>query len=133
MSSSDGLNADLSLRSRKKRAPLLVLAAALLLFAAIAGASFLLLRPITLRIAVGPSGSDDQQLIQALSQSFARNGSPVRLALITTAGPVDSIARLAASKADLAVARADEEMPDGTASVAVMRKNVVVLWSHSGV
>jgi TRAP transporter TAXI family solute receptor len=132
MSSSDGLNADLSLRSRRKRAPLLVLAAALLLFAAIAGASFLLLRPITLRIAVGPSGSDDQKLIQALAQSFARERSPVRLSLITTAGPVDSIALLGAGTTDLAVTRGDEEMPDGTDSVAILRKNVVVLWSPSG-
>ena len=136
MSPSDGLNGaiDLSLRGRKKKSyRFLVLAVGLFIFAAIAGASFLTLRPTTLRIAVGPSGSDDQQLVQALSQSFARGGSPVRLSLITTAGPVDSIALLAAAKADLAVARADEEMPDGTESVAVMRKNVVVLWSHSGV
>jgi TRAP transporter TAXI family solute receptor len=132
MSSSDGLNADLSLRSRRKRAPLLVLAAALLLFAAVAGASLLLLRPITLRIAVGPSGSDDQKLIQALAQSFAREGSPVRLSLITTGGPVSSIALLGAGKTDLAVTRGDEEMPDGTESVAILRKNVVVLWSPSG-
>jgi TRAP transporter TAXI family solute receptor len=132
MSSSDGLKADLSFRSRRKRAPLLVLAAALLLFAAIAGASFLLLRPITLRIAVGPSGSDDQKLIQALAQSFAREGSPVRLSLITTAGPVDSIALLGTGQTDLAVTRGDEEMPDGTESVAILRKNVVVLWSPSG-
>jgi TRAP transporter TAXI family solute receptor len=132
MSSSDGLKADLTFRSRKKRAPLLVLAAALLLFAAIAGASLLLLRPITLRVAVGPSGSDDQKLIQALAQSFAREGSPVRLSLITTAGPVDSIALLGAGQTDLAVTRGDEEMPDGTESVAILRKNVVVLWSPSG-
>jgi TRAP transporter TAXI family solute receptor len=132
MSSSDGLKADLSFRSRRKRAPLLVLAAALLLFAAIAGASFLLLRPITLRIAVGPSGSDDQKLIQALAQSFAREGSTIRLSLITTAGPVDSIALLGAGQTDLAVTRGDEEMPDGTESVAILRKNVVVLWSPSG-
>ena len=126
------MNADLSLRSRRKRAPLLVLAAALLLFAAVAGASLLLLRPITLRIAVGPSGSDDQKLIQALAQSFAREGSPVRLSLITTGGPVSSIALLGAGKTDLAVTRGDEEMPDGTESVAILRKNVVVLWSPSG-
>jgi TRAP transporter TAXI family solute receptor len=132
MSSSDGLKADLSFRSRRKRAPLLVLAAALLLFAAIAGASFLLLRPITLRIAVGPSGSDDQKLIQALAQSFAREGSTIRLSLITTAGPVDSIALLGTGQTDLAVTRGDEEMPDGTESVAILRKNVVVLWSPSG-
>ena len=56
----------------------------------------------------------------------------MRLSVITTAGPVDSIAVLAAGNADLAVARTDEEMPDGTESVAILRKNVVVLWAASG-
>jgi TRAP transporter TAXI family solute receptor len=138
MSASDGLKiatdlSHLSLRSRKKRsAPFLVLAAVLLIFAAIAGTAFLALRPTTLRIAVGPSGSDDQKLIQALAQSFVREGSPVRLLVITTAGPVDSLALLGSAKADLAVGRADEQMPDGAETVAIMRKNVVVLWSPSG-
>jgi TRAP transporter TAXI family solute receptor len=135
MSLSDGLNGvrDGSFRIRKKKgSPFLVLAAGLLIFSAIAGASFLILRPTTLRIAVGPPGSDDQKLIQALAQSFDREGSPVRLSLIATAGPVDSIALLAGAKTDLAVARDDEEIPDGTGSVAILRKNVVVLWSAPG-
>ena len=109
-----------------------MLAAGLLLFASLVGVAFVILRPTTLRIAVGPSGSDDQQLIQAMAQAFARDGGGVRLALVTTAGPVDSIAALAAGKADLAVARSDEEMPEGTMSVAIMRKNVVVLWAPLG-
>jgi TRAP transporter TAXI family solute receptor len=135
MSPSDGLNGavDLSLRGRNRKSyRFLVLAVGLLIFAAVAGTFFLILRPATLRIAVGPSGSDDQNLIQALAQAFARDGSPVRLSVITTAGPVDSIAVLAAGKTDLAVGRADEDMPDGTESVAILRKNVVALWSPSG-
>jgi TRAP transporter TAXI family solute receptor len=135
MSASDGstdgdLAQDLASRRRTtKNSPFLVLAAGLLLFAAIVGAGFLIMRPTTLRIAVGPPGGDDQNLIQALAQNFARDGGPVRLSLISTDGPVDSIALLRAHKADLAVARDDEEMPDGTDSVAIVRKNVVVLWS----
>ncbi len=109
-----------------------MLAAGLLMFAAIVGAALILLRPTTLRIAVGPSGSTDQQLIQGFAQHFAQEGAAVRLSVITTAGPLDSIAELAAGRADLAVARADEEMPDGTGSVAILRKNVVVLWATSG-
>ena len=134
MPASDGLTGagDRSLRGRKRNGPaLLALAAGLLLFAAVVGASFLAMRPTTLRIAVGPSGSDDQNLIEALARTFARDGSAVRLAPVTTAGPVDSIAVLGAHKADLAVARGDEEMPDGTQSVAILRKNVVVLWAPS--
>ena len=106
-----------------------MLAAVLLILAAAIGAAFLVLRPTNLRIAVGPAGSDDLKLIQALAQSFAHDGSSVRLSVIPTAGPVDSIAFLKAGKADLAVARSDEEMPVGTESVAVLRKNVVVLWA----
>jgi TRAP transporter TAXI family solute receptor len=135
MSSSDELGSasDLSFRGRQRKSSFfLVLATGLLLFAAVVGVAFLMLRPTTLRIAVGPSGSDDQQLVQAMAQTFARDGGAVRLAAVTTAGPVDSIAALAAGNADLAVARTDEEMPEGSMSVAIMRKNVVVLWAPTG-
>ncbi len=129
MSSLDG---DLALRGRRKGSPFLVLAAGLLFFAAAVGAAFIVLRPTTLRIAVGPAGSDDLQLAQAMAQTFATEGASVRLTVITTAGPVDSLAALAAGKADLAVGRTDEDMPEGTSSVAIMRKNVVVLWAPAG-
>jgi TRAP transporter TAXI family solute receptor len=132
MSTSDGLNANTPLRRRRNSSPFLVLAAGLLFFAALAGTIFILTRPTTLRIAVGPSGSDDQNLIQALSESFSREGRPVRLSLITTAGPIDSIEFLRDHKTDLAVVRGDEDLPDGTRAVAILRKNVVVLWAPSG-
>jgi TRAP transporter TAXI family solute receptor len=125
-------SANPALRGRRKGSPFLVLAAGLLFFAAAVGAAFIMLRPTTLRIAVGPAGSDDLQLIQAMAQNFATDGASVRLTVITTAGPVDSLAALGAGKADLAVGRTDEEMPEGTQSVAIMRKNVVVLWAAAG-
>ena len=132
MSSSDGSTGagDLSLRSRtRKTSPFLVLAAGLLIFAAVICGYLAITRATTLRIAVGPPDSDDQNLVQALAQNFTREGNSIRLILVPTAGPVDSIAALRARKADLAVARGDEEMPDGTESVAILRKNVVVLWA----
>jgi TRAP transporter TAXI family solute receptor len=131
MSSSDRLTGagDLSRGRKNRSSPFLVLAAGLLIFAAAVGIALLMMRPTTLRIAVGPSGSDDQSLIQALAQTFASEGSSVRLSLVPTAGPLDSIAALRARKADLAIARGDEQMPDGTESVAILRKNFVVLWA----
>jgi TRAP transporter TAXI family solute receptor len=132
MSSSDEVTGagETSPRSRHKRGPaLLVLAVGLLMFAVMVGAAFYWLRPTTLRIAVGPSGSSDLQLIQGLAQNFAQEGSSVRLSVVPTAGPLDSIKVLASGDADLAVARTDEEMPDGTESVAILRKNVVLLWA----
>src|SRR4029079_12130275 len=115
MSVSNGLTPanDSSVRRRgKKGSPLLLLAAGLLLFASVVGAALILVRPVTLRIAVGPAGSDDLKLIQAMAHTFSRDSAAVRLTLVQTAGPVDSIAALAAGKADLAVARTDEEMPE---------------------
>jgi TRAP transporter TAXI family solute receptor len=131
MTSSDGLTGagDLSRGRKNRSSPFLVLAAGLLIFAGAVGIALLMMRPTTLRIAVGPSGSDDQNLIQALAQTFASEGSSVRLSLVSTAGPLESIAALRARKADLAVARSDEQMPDGTESVAILRKNFVVLWA----
>jgi TRAP transporter TAXI family solute receptor len=132
MSTSEGLNAELVSRRRRRSSWLLLLAAGLLVFAAIAGSTFLLLRPTTLRIAVGPPGSENQKLIQALAQAFAREGSPVRLTVISTTSPADSIGLLGTGEADLAVARADEDMPNGIGAVAILRKNFVVLWAPAG-
>jgi TRAP transporter TAXI family solute receptor len=122
-----------ALRRRKRKIyALLVLAAGLLLFAAAASGLYYAFRPVTLRIAVGPPGSDDQKLVQALAQTFTRDGSSVRLKPITTEGATESIALLAADKADLAIARGDLEMPANADSVAILRKNIVVLWAPSG-
>lgn len=132
MSVAEGSNANVSSRGRKWNSPFLLIAAALLTFAAIGGAAFLLWRPAALRIAVGPAGSEDQKLIQGLAQAFITEGSPVRLTVISTAGPAESLGLLAAGETDLAVGRADEEMPDGASTVAILRKNVVVMWAPSG-
>jgi TRAP transporter TAXI family solute receptor len=135
MASSDDLagTGDGLPRGRRQRSSiLLVIAGGLLLFAVAVGVTLYSLRPVTLKIAVGPAGSDDLQLIQGLAQNFAREGGAVRLSVMTTAGPVDSIKELSKGHADLAVARTDEEMPVGTESVATLRKNVVVLWAPGG-
>ena len=119
-------------RRKRKDYSLLVLAAGIFLFGAAAAGLYYILQPVTLRIAVGPAGSDDQKLVQALAQSFARDGSSIRLQPITTDGAIESIALLAAKKADLAVARGDLDLPADAQSVAILRKNVVVLWSVAG-
>jgi TRAP transporter TAXI family solute receptor len=121
-------------RPRKKRRSyaLLILAVGMLAFGVAAGALYYVLRPVTLRIAVGPSGSEDQKLIQLLAQTFARDGNAIRLSPVTTEGAVESIALFAAGKTELAVARGDLNLPANAESVAILRKNVVVLWSAPG-
>src|SRR3979490_343774 len=134
MSSSDlSERPDVSRRRRKRKSySLLILAAGIFLFGAAAATLYYVLRPVTLRIAVGPPGSDDQKLIQALAQLFAPDSLSVRLAPVSTEGATESLALLTAKKADLAVARGDLDLPGNAESVAILRKNVVVLWSPSG-
>ena len=127
---------DNSARSRRRRKQrsyaLLILAAGILTFGVAAGTLYYVLRPTTLRIAVGPANSEDQKLVQLMAQTFAREGSAVRLSLVTTEGTPESIALFTAGKADLAVARGDLDLPTNAESVAILRKNVVVLWAPSG-
>jgi TRAP transporter TAXI family solute receptor len=135
MSSSDDISParDLSRRRRRRRnSLLLLLAAGFMLFSAAAGGLYYALKPLTLRIAVGPPGSDDLKLVQAMAQAFDQDRSAVRLSPITTPGAVESIALLGAAKADMAIARADLDMPADAETVAIVRKNVVVLWAPSG-
>lgn len=120
-------------RRKRKNYSLLILAVGILMFGAAAGALYYLLQPITVRIAVGPSGSEDQKLVQLMAQTFAREHSPVRLSLINTPGTTESIALFTSGKTDLAVARGDLNLPANAESVAILRKNVVVLWSPSGI
>ena len=114
------------------RSLLLVLAVGFLVFGAAAGALYYVLRPVTLRIAVGPPGSDDHKVIQAMAEAFASESRTVRLSPITTDGAVEALGLLGAGKVDLAVGRVDLEMPADAQTVAIVRKNFVVLWSPSG-
>jgi TRAP transporter TAXI family solute receptor len=134
MSRSDapGENTEISFRSRRKISSVLMLAAALSIFTAVAGVAYWVMQPVTLRIVVGPPGGDDQTLVLAMAQAFSRDRSPVRLTPITTGGTLASITALGAGKTDLAVVRGDLEMPADAEAVAILRKNVVVLWAPSG-
>src|SRR3954454_13727870 len=113
-------------RPRRKRSnySLLILAAGMLAFGVAAGTLYYVLRPVTLRIAVGPPGSEDQKLIQLMAQTFARDNSAIRLAPIATDGAAESVALFAAGKAELAVARGDLNLPANAESLAILRKNV---------
>src|SRR6185503_867909 len=132
MSDPDRENARSRRRRQRRGYALLILAAGMLAFGVAAGTLYYVLRPTTLRIAVGPAGSEDQKLVQLMAQTFARENSTVRLSPITTEGASESIALFAAGKADLAVARGDLNLPANAESVAILRKNVVVLWAPSG-
>src|SRR5438034_9501956 len=113
-------------RRKRKNYSLLILAAGIFLFGAAAGTLYFVLRPVALRIAVGPPGSEDQKLVQLLAQTFAHDGSAVRLTPITTAGATESIALFSAGEADLAVARGDLNLPGNAAAVPSLRTDGLV-------
>jgi TRAP-type uncharacterized transport system substrate-binding protein len=115
--------------ARRQRRLLVVLALGFIAFGAAAAALTYVLQPETLRIAVGPAGSDDAQVVQAVAAAFAEESRTVRLAPVTTAGAAESLATLGAGQADLAIGRGDLTMPGDAQTVAVLRKNYVVLWA----
>lgn len=103
-----------------------------LVFAAAAAALFYVLQPVNLRIAVGPSGSEDHLVVDAMAEAFEEESRTVRLSPIITGGAAESLALLGAAKTDFAVGRGDLAMPADAQTLAVLRKNYVVLWSPSG-
>lgn len=119
-------------RSAARRTALVSLALVLAIIGALAGGYYFAMRPVTLKIAVGPANSDDVKVVQTLTQAFAQNKSYVRLRPVQTDGATASAEALAESKVDLAIVRGDLEVPKNAQAVATLRKNVVVLWSVPG-
>ena len=123
---------DKAAHDRRQRKLLILLALGFVAFGAAASALFYVLQPETLRIAVGPAGSDDDHVVQAMADAFAEESRSVRLAPVITAGAAESLALLGAGKTDLAIGRGDLAMPADAQTLAVLRKNYVVQWAPSG-
>jgi TRAP transporter TAXI family solute receptor len=105
-----------------------VLAGILAIIGTVAAGYYFAMRPVTLRIAVGPANSNDLRVVQALTQAFAQTHSQIRLRPIPTEGATASAQMLAEGKADLAIIRGDLNVPKNAQAVATLRKNVAVLW-----
>ncbi|MFT4116391.1 TAXI family TRAP transporter solute-binding subunit [Bradyrhizobium sp.] len=123
---------DVSLRRRYRFGPWLALASFLSAVTAVLAIAYWVWQPTTLRIAVGPSGSEDEALVLAIANALDAKAGSLRLAPIATDGTLQSLNLLGAGKTDLAVARGDFDMPTNTNSVAILRRNFVVLWAPTG-
>jgi len=115
-------------RSAKRKAMFITLAGILAVVGTLAGVYYFEMRPVILRIAVGPANSDDIKVVQALTQAFTHAHSHIRLRPMQTDGATASAQALADGKADLAIIRGDLEVPKNAQAVATLRKNVAVLW-----
>jgi TRAP transporter TAXI family solute receptor len=117
-----------SARSAKRQIMFVTLAGILAVIGTLVGAYYFAMRPVTLRIAVGPANSDDVKVVQALTQAFAQAHGYVRLRPLQTDGSTASAKALEEGKADLAIIRGDLDVPKNAQAVATLRKNVAVLW-----
>ncbi|WFU33201.1 TAXI family TRAP transporter solute-binding subunit [Bradyrhizobium brasilense] len=117
------------LRSAKRRLMFVLIAGALAIIGTLLAGYYFAVRPVTLRIAVGPANSDDVKVVQALAQAFNnQQNTQVKLRPVQTEGATASAQTLADGKADLAIIRGDLEVPKNAQAVATLRKNVVVMW-----
>jgi TRAP transporter TAXI family solute receptor len=115
-------------RSGAQKTMFVTLAGILALIGAVAGAYYFAMRPVTLRIAVGPPNSDDLKAVQALTQAFSQAHGYIRLRPVQTDGASASAKALEDGAADLAIIRGDLDVPKNAQAVATLRKNVAVLW-----
>jgi TRAP transporter TAXI family solute receptor len=115
--------------STVRKATLVTLAAVLAIVGVLAGAYYFEMRPVTLKIAVGPANSDDVKVVQALTQAFVQSRAYVKLKPVQTDGATASAEALAEGKVDLAIIRGDLDVPRNAQAVATLRKNVVVMWA----
>ena len=116
-------------RSTRQRLIFVTLAGTLAIIGTLAAGYYFAMRPVTLRIAVGPANSGDLRVVQTLTRAFNNEQrSQVHLRLVQTDGALASARLLGENEADLAVIRGDLEVPKNAQAVAILRKNVVVLW-----
>lgn len=107
---------------------LILVAGMLALVGAGSGLYYFAMRPVLVRIAVGPPNSDDVKVVQLLTQAFARDHGSIRLRPVLTDGAAASATALSDGKADIAIVRGDLDVPKNAQAVATLRKNVAVLW-----
>jgi TRAP-type uncharacterized transport system substrate-binding protein len=111
---------------------------ALVLFglAAVAGGAYaahaVLLKTITVRIAVASASGRDALALRALAEALTASGRRTRLQIIAAGSTEKSLAMVTGRQAELASVRADAPMPSGVASYAVLYREAAILAAPSG-
>jgi TRAP-type uncharacterized transport system substrate-binding protein len=88
-------------------------------------AFYLISEDTVMKVAAGPAGSVDVRLVEFLEKKFAHDGDGMKLALVTTSGPVQSAQAMADHSADLAILPADAGASADWPVVAIVRQNVM--------
>lgn len=87
-------------------------------------------RPTVLRVAVSRD-SDDQAILAAAAQEFAKDREAIRFKLIAVESFADASRALEEGHAELAVVRSDIAMPPSGQTVLIMRRNAAVLFASA--
>ncbi|AMJ62359.1 TAXI family TRAP transporter solute-binding subunit [Bosea sp. PAMC 26642] len=87
------------------------MAGLLAIFGVTAAVFYFASQPKTLRLAVGPLGSEDARMATGFVQGLNREKSSIRIRLLLTEGSEESAKRLDDGQADLAIVRPDIALP----------------------
>jgi TRAP-type uncharacterized transport system substrate-binding protein len=112
---------------------LMTIASVFLVSGTAAVAYYVASQPTRLKIAVGPPESDDVRAVEAITNQLKRERSHFRLHMIVKAGPLDAAKAIDSGEVDLAVVRRDLGLPKDGAAIAILRRNVVVLFVPAAV
>jgi TRAP-type uncharacterized transport system substrate-binding protein len=88
--------------------------------------------PVNLSVAVGSLDGELPKAMSALANRLAETNAPVRLHIVTTAGPLESAEAFSSGKTDLAVVRGDVGSLLQAHAVVVMGQAVVLLLARPG-
>ena len=99
----------------------------LAIIAIVIGASYVVLHPTVLKVAVPASDPIDQRVFGAAAEMLNTQRAPVRLELVAVDSTPKALEALESRKVDLVVVRSDAAMRDRLHTVMIMRREVAVL------
>ncbi len=88
---------------------------------------YITIAPTDMKIAAGPADSANVKLVQLLTQRFVADRDRVRLSLIPTDGPQQSLQTITDKAADLAIIPSTIDNSPDLPVVAILRQNVMAL------
>jgi len=100
-----------------------ILAGLLATFGVTAAMFYVANQPHTLRLAVGPLGSEDARMAAGFVQGLNREKAPIRLRLILTEGSQESARKVDEGEADLAILRPDIALPAKADTALITRRS----------
>src|SRR5262245_20883231 len=113
------------MRKNRRRTRRVILACLLACLGLGTTVAWFFLPPLTLRVAIGPMGGDNQKLLAAFVRNWEKAHPRVRVKLVSTADVAASMQALEAEQVDLAMVRSDIPTSANGQTIAILRRDVV--------